>query len=465
MLRSSRMDFAPYAAKMHAAGLPRLAIDCFRFYFEQYERGAAGFLRETEISPVTDVPDVGELARHRDAGRRALGRAVVIKLNGGLGTSMGLSAAKSLLPAKAGYSFLELIVRQVLHLRREHDCALPLVLMNSFRTREDSRRVLARHPELETGVPEDFLQHKVPRIAKSDGLPITWPADPELEWCPPGHGDIYPALVTSGLLDTLRARGVRWAFMSNADNLGACVDLDVLGWIASEQIPFVMEVADRSEADKKGGHVARAADGRLVLRETAQCAPEDVAAFQDVRRHRYFNTNNLWVDLDVLARLLDERHGILGLSLIVNEKPVDPQDTKSPRVIQLETAMGAAVGVFPGARVLHVPRGRLVPVKTTSDLLALWSDAYDLGDDSRVVASLRRHAGDLVIDLDPAYYRAVEDLTLRFPDGAPSLVGCHRFVVRGDVRFGAGVIVEGDVTVQQEGASPRHVAAGTVLRG
>jgi UTP--glucose-1-phosphate uridylyltransferase len=211
--------------------------------------------------------------------------------------------------------------------------------------------------------------------------------------------------------------------------------------------------------------VARGADGRLVLRESAQCAPEDVAAFQDVRRHRYFNTNNLWVDLDVLARLLDERHGILGLSLIVNEKPVDPQDPKSPRVIQLETAMGAALGVFPGARVLRVPRARLVPVKTTSDLLALWSDAYDLGDDFRVVVSPRRRAGDFVVDLDPAYYRTVDDLTLRFPEGAPSLVGCRRFVVRGDVRFGAGVVVEGDVAVRHEGSSPRHVPAGTVLRG
>ncbi|HWP64875.1 MAG TPA: UTP--glucose-1-phosphate uridylyltransferase [Candidatus Limnocylindria bacterium] len=457
--------FAPFAAKMEAAGLPRLAIDCFRHYFEHYRRGETGLMPESSIAPVTDVPDVAALAGYRAAGRQALGRAVVIKLNGGLGTTMGLSAAKSLLPAKGGLSFLDLIVRQVLHLRREHGCALPLVLMNSFRTRDDSRRVLERYPELATGLPEDFLQHKVPRIGKDDGRPATWPANPELEWCPPGHGDVYPALLTSGLLDALRARGIRWAFLSNADNLGACLDLDVLGWVASEEIPFLMEVADRSEADKKGGHVARASDGRLVLRETAQCPPDDVTAFQDVRRHRYFNTNNLWVDLDVLARLLEERRGILGLSMIVNEKPIDPHDPSSPRVIQLETAMGAAIGVFPGARVLHVPRGRLVPVKTTSDLLALWSDAYELADDFRVVVSPRRRAGDLVVDLDPAYYREVDDLTARFPDGPPSLVGCHRFVVRGDVRFGGGVVAEGDVTIRQEGSAPREVPAGSVLRG
>jgi len=457
--------FAPFAAKMEAAGLPPLAIDWFRFYFEQYRRGDAGVIPEASIMPVDDVPDIGGLRSHGAEGRRALGQAVVIKLNGGLGTSMGLSTAKSLLPAKDGHSFLDLIVRQVLHLRATHGSRLPLVLMNSFRTREDSRRVLASHPELASAVPADFLQHKVPRIWKHDGTPVGWPANPEHEWCPPGHGDIYPALVTSGLLATLRTRGIRWAFVSNSDNLGAVLDLDILGWIASEQIPFVMEVADRSEADKKGGHLARGADGRLLLRETAQCPRADEGAFQDVRRHRYFNTNNLWIDLEALARLLDERHGILGLPMITNEKPVDPDDPSSPRVVQLETAMGAAIAVFPGARALRVPRGRLVPVKTTSDLLALWSDAYELADDFRVVVSPRRTAGDLVVDLDPAYYRQVGDLQARFPDGPPSLVGARRFVVRGDMHFGGGVVVEGDVTVRGDGPGPHRVAAGTRLRG
>ena len=462
---ASTDPFGPFADKMRSAGLPPLAIDCFRFYFERYRRGEAGLVPEAAITPVDDLPDAGDLGRHRDAGRRALVRAVVVKLNGGLGTSMGLSAAKSLLPAKNGLSFLDLIVRQVLHLRRTHACPLPLVLMNSFRTREDSHQVLARYPELAVGLPADFLQHRVPRIWKREGTPVSWPANPEHEWCPPGHGDIYPALVTSGLLAALRARGIRWAFVSNSDNLGAVLDPDILGWMASEQIPFVMEVADRSEADKKGGHLARGADGRLLLRETAQCPKDDQPAFQDVRRHRYFNTNNLWVDLEVLARVLDERRGILGLPMIANEKPVDPDDPTSPAVVQLETAMGAAIAVFEGARALRVPRGRLVPVKTTSDLLALWSDAYDVADDFRVVVSARRTEPDLVVDLDPTYYRQVGDLQARFPAGAPSLARCRRLLVRGDVRFEAGVVVEGDVTVRHEGPGQRCVAAGTVLRG
>jgi UTP--glucose-1-phosphate uridylyltransferase len=459
--------FTPFAEKMRAEGLPDLAIACFRHYFDRWERGDRGKIPESTIAPVYDVVEASELARHREAGRRALGQAVVIKLNGGLGTSMGLSAAKSLLPAKNGLSFLDISVRQVLHLRRTYSCRLPLVLMNSFRTREDSQKVLARYPELATGdLPLDFLQHKVPRILKDGATPAVWPGEPEHEWCPPGHGDLYPALLTSGMLDTLARHGIRWAFVSNADNLGAVLDVDYLGWIATEQVPFVMEVADRSEADKKGGHIARGvADERLLLRETAQCPKEDEASLQDVTRHRYFNTNNLWIDLEALRRVLAERQGVLGLPMIANEKPIDPDDPGSARVIQLESAMGAGIAVFEGARALRVPRPRLIPVKTTSDLLALWSDVYELADDCRVVVSPRRPALDLVVDLDPEFYRQVDDLQARFPEGAPSLLRCHRFVVRGDVRFGGGVVVEGDVSVHHDGPDQHVVPAGTVLRG
>jgi UTP--glucose-1-phosphate uridylyltransferase len=455
--------FAPFEAKMVAAGLPRVAVDAFRHYHRQWLGGEAGFIREADIRPVETLPSAADVAAYADAGRAALGRAIVIKLNGGLGTSMGLAAAKSLLPAKDGLSFLEIIVRQVLHLRRTYECALPLVLMNSFRTRADSQAVLARHPELAGDVAADFLQHRVPRIRVDDGTPVAWPRAPQHEWCPPGHGDLYPALLTSGLLDAVLARGFRWAFVSNSDNLGAVLDLPILGWMAEEAIPFVMEVADRTEADKKGGHLAHAAGGGLLLREVAQCLRDDLPAFQDVARHRYFNTNNLWIDLAHLRGVLETRGGVLGLPLIANEKPVDPDDPASPRVVQLETAMGAAIASFEGARALRVPRGRLVPVKTTSDLLALWSDAYELADDQRVVPSPRRAAGDLFVDLDPAYYRQVSDLETRFPAGAPSLLACRRFVVRGDVRFERDVVAAGSVTIEHHGPGQRVVPAGTRL--
>ena len=457
--------FAPFATRMRADGLPPAVIETFAHYYAQLCAGAAGKVSQAEIDPVDDLPDAAALAGCRGAGTEALARAVVIKLNGGLGTSMGMTRAKSVLPAKAGLSFLDIIVRQTLHLRRVHHCRLPLVLMNSFRSREDSRRVLDRYPELASAVPADFLQHRVPRILKADRTPVDWPRDREHEWCPPGHGDIYLALETSGMLRTLLEAGFQYAFVSKADNLGAVLDPDILGWFAGERLSFLMEVVDRTEADRKGGHLARLKDGRLMLREVAQCPDDELDAFQDVRRYRYFNANNLWVDLRALADLLRARGGVLGLPMIVNEKPVDPEDPGSPRVVQLETAMGAAIAVFAGARALHVPRTRLVPVKTTSDLLALWSDAYELAEDFRVVASPARRLGTLVVDLDPQVYRTVQDLEMRFPTGAPSLVRCRRLVVRGDVRFAAGVVVEGDVEVRQDGPAPRTIPAGTRLTG
>jgi UTP--glucose-1-phosphate uridylyltransferase len=224
-----------------------------------------------------------------------------------------------------------------------------------------------------------------------------------------------------------------------------------------------MEVIDRSEADRKGGHLARRRDGRLVLRESAQCPPEAQAAFQDIRRYGYFNANSLWVHLPTLRDVLARTGGVLGLPMITNEKPIDPNDASSAKVLQLETAMGAAISVFEGARAVRVSRERFVPVKTTDDLLVLWSDVYELTDDYRVVPSPKRRQPAPLVDLDPAFYRRVHDLAVRFPFGAPSLVAATRLRVRGDVRCGRGVVVVGDATVTHTGTEPLAIADATRL--
>jgi UTP--glucose-1-phosphate uridylyltransferase len=280
---------------------------------------------------------------------------------------------------------------------------------------------------------------------------VSWPADPGLEWAPPGHGDLYTALQTSGMLDALLAQGYRFAFVSNVDNLGAVLDERILAWFAESGAPFAMEAADRTLADRKGGHLARrAGDGGLVLREVAQTPDDDVDAFQDVSRHRYFNTNTLWLDLRQLAAVLAEREGVLGLPMIVNRKTVDPSDKGSTPVIQLETAMGAALGVFEGATALRVPKSRFAPVKTTSDLLVLRSDAYELTEDARLVP-----AGDglPIVSLDD-HYKLVGDFEARFPKGAPSLIECEKLTIEADVRFGEGVVVRGDVLLDEDWEIP-----------
>ncbi len=451
--------------KMRREGVADVAVKTFGQYVERLRAGETGLLPESEIEPVDALPDADALPEP-DAARVAelLDQAVVLKLNGGLGTSMGMTQAKSLLEVKEGRTFLDVIVGQVLELRRRHDARLPLVLMNSFNTRDDSLAALARHPDIESDVPADFLQNKVPKLRADDLEPVEWPADPGKEWAPPGHGDLYVALVTSGMLPTLLERGYRYAFVSNSDNLGAVLDPRILAWFAGEGIPFAMEAADRTEADRKGGHVARRPDGGLVLREIAQTPDEDVDAFQDVTRHRFFNTNNLWIDLQRLDAVLSEHDGVLMLPMIVNRKTVDPSDPSSPAVVQLESAMGAAIDVFDGAQALRVPRSRLVPVKTTNDLLSVRSDAYVLDDDFHVAAAPGRD-GPPVVDLDSAHFKLLPDFEARFPAGAPSLAACDRLTVRGDVTFGRDVVVRGSVVVEAGDDGPRRVDDGAVLEG
>jgi UTP--glucose-1-phosphate uridylyltransferase len=393
-----------------------------------------------------------------------LDQAVVLKLNGGLGTSMGLDGPKSLLEVKDGLTFLDVTARQILELRERYGARLPLVLMDSFSTREPSLERMARYPELASDVPADFLQNKEPKLLEDGLTPVEWPADPSLEWAPPGHGDLYTALVSSGMLAGLLERGYRYAFVANVDNLGAVLDPRILGWFAREGMPFLMEVADRTEADRKGGHVARRRDGSLELREIAQTPDDDVEAFQDVRRHRFFNTNNLWLDLRALSDVMDERGGVLGLPMIVNRKTVDPRDSSSPAVIQLETAMGAAIGVFEGARALRVPRSRFAPVKTTNDLLALRSDAYVLTEASHVTLAPERD-GPPIVDLDSRFYKRVGDFDARFASGPPSLLRCRALTVKGDVAFGADVVVRGSVRVEHDGEGQGRIEDGSVLEG
>jgi len=444
---------------MADAGVDEVAIETFAHYYRLLEHGETGMVPESTIEPV-DMESIDDVEVAQDDAAQAIRATAVIKLNGGLGTSMGMDRAKSLVCARRGLSFLDIIARQVLHLRKEYDAPLPLLMMDSFRTSEDTMAALARYEDLPVdGLPLEFLQNKEPKLLVDDLQPVSWPRDPALEWCPPGHGDIYTALRGSGLIDRLVDAGYRYVFVSNSDNLGAVPDARVAGWFATSGAPFAIEAVRRTASDRKGGHFARRKiDGRIVLRETAQTLPEDQAALADLDRHRYCSTNNLWFDLVAMKEALDVRGGILGLPLIRNVKNVDPGDSGSPEVIQIETAMGAAIEVFEGARTICVGRDRFVPVKTTNDLLVLRSDVYELGPDH----VLRKVAPTLpFVDLDADHYKLMTDFDRRFPEGAPSLREASRFTVEGDWTFGRDVRVVGEVAL--EASSAQRVPPGTVL--
>ena len=71
---------------------------------------------------------------HHTVNRSLLQHTVMLKLNGGLGTGMGLEKAKSLLPISGDDTFLDLIAKQVLHMRQASGGSLAFLLMNSFST-------------------------------------------------------------------------------------------------------------------------------------------------------------------------------------------------------------------------------------------------------------------------------------------------------------------------------------------
>jgi UTP--glucose-1-phosphate uridylyltransferase len=461
MRRMSEQGLRQARDAMEAAGVHPRAIDVFTHYYRELERGATGLIAESDIEPLTSLPRASELDVTPEQSREALSATAVLKLNGGLGTSMGMDRAKSLLTVREGLTFLDIIVGQVTRLREQYDVRLPLLFMNSFRTRDDTLAVLKAYPDLSVhGLPLDFSQNQEPKLRADDLTPVEWPADPELQWCPPGHGDLYTALEVSGVLRELLDAGFRYATVSNSDNLGAVPDPAIAGWFAASGAPYAAEVGRRTPADRKGGHLAvRRRDGQLILREVAQTAEEDRDAFADEKRHAYFHTNNLWFDLRALADTLEEREGVLGLPLIRNLKTVDPADPSSPRVVQIETAMGAAIEVFPGARALEVERSRFLPVKTTNDLLLLRSDLYTLRPDFQLV---READGLPLVDLDPAYYKTIDAFSGRFAAGAPSLREADALTVRGDWTFGSDVRVVGTVRLEDEG-SPRQVPDGTTL--
>lgn len=455
--------FDQFQQKMQDAGLSSSAIAAFQHSYSSLVTGDSGCIAESDLTPATEVPYLQEIQKTITADASLLNQTVVLKLNGGLGTSMGLDKAKSLLHVKGQDTFLDLMAKQVIHLRKAHNSKVKFMLMNSFSTSEDTMRFLSKYPELELDDIE-LMQNKAPKVNAETLQPATWEMNPSKEWCPPGHGDLYPSLEGSGKLDALIAAGYKYMFVSNSDNLGATLDLDLLTYFSTSNAPFLMECCERTENDKKGGHLAtRIADGRLILRESAQCDKADVDSFQNITTHRYFNTNNLWIRLDALAAQLQDTGptGGLKLPMIKNAKTVDPTDATSTQVIQLETAMGAAIECFSGAAAIVVPRDRFVPVKKSDDLLMLRSDAYVISKSHIPQLAPERQGLAPLITLDAKHFKLVSQLEAA--GAIPSLVNCTRLKVTGPIVFAPGVILTGDVTIVNHDASKavKTVMAGT----
>jgi len=454
---SDKTKYLPsFISKMESAKLHPLVINTFTYYYKKVVSGATGLISNRDIKPVApdEIEDASRIKEYDESGRKALSRAVIIKLNGGLGTSMGLTKAKSFLKVKNEKTFLEIILKQA------ERCRVKLALMNSFSTHEDTIATLSMIKPSDS--PLLFIQNKFPKILREDLAPATWPKNPDLEWNPPGHGDIYSAIYTSGVLSSLLKNGIEYAFISNSDNLGAIMDESLLGYFSENRLPFMMEVAPRTPSDVKGGHIARHINGRLILRESAQCPQDEMDAFKDIKLYRFFNTNNIWINLKVLEKLI-EKHNTINLPIIKNQKTLDPRDENSPKVFQVETAMGAAISLFEGATAIRVPTSRFVPVKKCNDLLAIRSDRFVFSKEDNLILNPRISSQTIAIDLDQKYYGKIDLFDERFAEGIPSLIDCESLTIDGDVRFEKNVTIKWEVVIKNIGKSQAVIKEGMVV--
>ncbi|KAF2903000.1 hypothetical protein ILUMI_03169 [Ignelater luminosus] len=374
-----------------------------------------------------------------------LSKLVVIKLNGGLGTSMGCHGPKSLIAVRNDLTFLDLTVQQIEHLNKTYKTNVPLILMNSFNTDEDTEKVLRKYKNLNIEI-HAFNQSCYPRINRETLLPIAKNCiiDEDLEaWYPPGHGDFYKSFQNSGLLKKFLNDGREYCFISNIDNLGATVDLNILNLLLNPkdnvQHEFVMEVTDKTRADVKGGTLIQY-ENKLRLLEIAQVPKEHVDAFKSVKTFKFFNTNNIWAKLDAIERVLNE--DTLKMEIIINNKSLP----KGLNVIQLETAVGAAMKTFEESIGINVPRSRFLPVKKTSDLLLVMSNLYNLKNGSLVMSPQRMFPTTPLVKLGDNHFANVKEFLGRFAN-IPDLIELDHLTVSGDVTFGGKVSLKGTVII------------------
>nr|XP_045581617.1 UTP--glucose-1-phosphate uridylyltransferase-like [Procambarus clarkii] len=392
--------------------------------------------------------------------RSMLEKLVVVKLNGGLGTSMGCQGPKSIIPVRSDLTFMDLTVQHIEHLNKTYSCQVPLVLMNSFNTDEETQKVIRKYQGFQVET-HTFNQSRYPRINKESLMPVpkTCGADDNLEgWYPPGHGDFYQSFRSCGLLDWFISQGKEYVFLSNIDNLGATVDLGILNFLLrgqpSDHCPFLMEVTDKTRADVKGGTLIRY-ENQMRLLEIAQVPKEHVDDFKSVKTFKIFNTNNLWIKLSAIKEVLEG--GTLDMEVIVNNKTLD----NGLNIIQLEQAVGAAVKCFSGALGINVPRSRFLPVKKTDDLLLVMSNLYRLQQGALTMSPLRMFDTTPLVKLG-SHFTRVKDFLGRF-SSIPDMLELDHLTVSGDVTFGKGVVLKGTVIIIANHGDRIDIPTGAIL--
>ncbi|PWN19161.1 UTP--glucose-1-phosphate uridylyltransferase [Microstroma glucosiphilum] len=383
-----------------------------------------------------------------------LNKLAVLKLNGGLGTTMGCTGPKSVIEVRDGMTFLDLSVRQIEHLNSSHNVNVPFILMNSFNTDDDTARVIQKYANHNIEI-LTFNQSRYPRVSKESLLPCPRSATSDKAlWYPPGHGDLFDAMHNSGLLDRLIAAGKEYIFVSNVDNLGATVDLNIFQHMIDSQAEFISEVTDKTKADVKGGTLIDY-EGTIRLLEVAQVPKEHIEDFKSIKKFQIFNCNSLWINLKAIKRVISNDE--LDLEIIVNNKELGSGEA----VIQLETACAAAIKHFRGAKGVNVPRSRFLPVKACSDLLLIQSDLYHLQHGSLMMSEKRLFGQTPVVKLGDTF-KKVSNYQRRFKS-IPIIIELDHLTVSGDVVFGRGVQLRGTVIIVANEGSHITIPDGSIL--
>ncbi|KAK2145388.1 hypothetical protein LSH36_685g00018 [Paralvinella palmiformis] len=468
-LRDARESLHKELEKLRKTAKPELQ-KIVHNEFDGFERLFDRFLHETgpsvdwekikllppdAVKPYTELPT----PENKLAIQSLLNKLVVLKLNGGLGTSMGCTGPKSLISVRNELTFLDLTVQQIEMLNKVYDTDVPLVLMNSFNTDEDTDKILRKYAQVKVKI-YTFNQSRYPRINRESLLPIakTVSGTDHEAYYPPGHGDVYESFSNSGLLSQFLEQGKEFVFVSNIDNLGAQVDLNILNFLACPEKgtppEFVMEVTDKTRADVKGGTLVLY-EGKLRLLEIAQVPKDRVDEFKSVSKFKIFNTNNLWIRLKAIHRILED--GSLHMEIIVNPKTLD----NGVNVIQLETAVGAAIKSFDGAIGINVPRHRFLPVKTTSDLLIIMSNLYSLKAGALEMNPKRSFPSVPLVKLGTSF-KKVKEFLARFAS-IPDMLDLDHLTVSGDVTFGKGVTLKGTVIIIANHGDRIDIPTGAIL--
>uniref|UniRef100_A0A1B6MUL7 UTP--glucose-1-phosphate uridylyltransferase n=1 Tax=Graphocephala atropunctata TaxID=36148 RepID=A0A1B6MUL7_9HEMI len=443
----------------------------FKKEFDGFQQLFDRFLRETgpplvwnkiEKLPPGSVRDYETLTTpSADVIHEMLSKLIVVKLNGGLGSSMGCHGPKSVIPVRNDFTFLDLTVQQIEHLNKKYKVNVPLVLMNSFNTDEDTQKIIRKYQGLQIEI-YTFQQSGYPRVNKDTLLPIAkhLKVQEDIEaWYPPGHGDFYDSLRNSGLLKKFIQQGREYCFISNIDNLGATVDVNILNLLLNSspdsRPEFVMEITDKTKADVKGGTLINY-ENKLRLLEIAQVPKDHVDEFKSIKTFKFFNTNNLWIKLDAIDRVLEE--GSLSMEVIVNPKILD----NNVPVIQLETAVGAAMKCFERGLGINVPRSRFLPVKKTSDLMLVMSNLYTLNHGSLEMSPQRMFPTTPLVKLGDNHFAKVKEFLARFAT-IPDMIELDHLTVSGDVTFGKNVSLKGTVIIIANHGDRIDIPAGANL--